>query len=107
MSDPHALEALVVVPLDSSPIPVTVVHAEACHYCDEAERELAALAEQFALAVRVVPLDSVEGRGLVDLHRPAMNPLVLVDGAYFSSGRLPRKKLTRLLTAGASAPVGR
>jgi hypothetical protein len=26
-----------------------------------------------------------------------MFPLVLVDGAFFSSGRLPRKKLARLL----------
>ena len=101
-SDRRAQEVLV-VQLDTSPIPVTVVHAEACHLCDEAERELAGLAEQFALAVRVVPLDSPEGRGLVDLHRPAMNPLVLVDGAYFSSGRLPRKKLARLLAARASA----
>jgi len=102
VSDRRAQEVLV-VQLDTSPIPVTVVHAEACHFCDEAERELAGLAEQFPLAVRVVPLDSTEGRSLVDLHRPAMNPLVLVDGAYFSSGRLPRKKLTRLLVARASA----
>jgi len=28
-----------------------------------------------------------------------MNPLVLVDGAYFSSGRLPRKKLVKLIGA--------
>jgi len=33
----------------------------------------------------------------VAVHRPAMNPLVLVDGAFFSSGRLPRKKLITLL----------
>ena len=26
-----------------------------------------------------------------------MNPLVLVDGQFFSSGRLPRKKLIKLL----------
>ena len=95
------------VPLDTSPVLVTLVHAEACHFCDEAARELTVLAEQFPLAVQVVPLDSAVGRRLVDLHRPAMNPLVLVDGAYFSSGRLPRKKLTRLLAARASVPVGR
>lgn len=94
-----------VVQLDTSPISVTVVHAEACHFCDEAERELTSLAKQFPLAVRLVPIDSVEGRSLVDLHRPAMNPLVLVDGAYFSSGRLPRKKLARLLDASAPAPA--
>jgi hypothetical protein len=32
-----------------------------------------------------------------------MNPLILVDGDFFSSGRLPRKKLTRLLEARAAA----
>ncbi|MGV8964686.1 MAG: hypothetical protein ACOH2F_00280 [Cellulomonas sp.] len=26
-----------------------------------------------------------------------MNPLVLIDGRFFSAGRLPRKKLTALL----------
>lgn len=88
-----------------SPTTVTVVHAEACHFCDDAEQALARLAEEFPLAVRVVEIDSLEGRQLVDVHRPAMNPLVLLDGAYFSSGRLPRKKLTRLLEARNSAPV--
>jgi hypothetical protein len=82
---------------------VTLVHAEACHFCDDAVEELARLAECFALDVEVVELDSIEGRRLVDIHRPAMNPLVLVDGAFFSSGRLPRKKLTRLLEARAAA----
>lgn len=95
------------VPLDTSPVLVTLVHAEACHFCDEAARELTVLAERFPLTVQVVSLDSAEGRSLVDLHRPAMNPLVLVDGAYFSSGRLPRKKLTRLLAGRTSVPVGR
>jgi len=84
---------------------VTVVHAEACHFCDDAEQALALLAEEFPLEVTVIEVDSAEGRRLVDVHRPAMNPLVLVDGAYFSSGRLPRKKLTRLLEARNSAPA--
>jgi len=88
-----------------SPTAVTVVHAEACHFCDDAEQALARLAEEFPLEVTVIEVDSAEGRRLVDVHRPAMNPLVLVDGAYFSSGRLPRKKLTRLLEARNSAPA--
>jgi thiol-disulfide isomerase/thioredoxin len=82
---------------------VTVVHAEACHFCDDAEQALALLAEEFPLEVTVIEVGSAEGRRLVAVHRPAMNPLVLVDGAYFSAGRLPRKKLTRLLEARDSA----
>jgi hypothetical protein len=49
------------------------------------------------LTVRVVALESDEGLLLTAKHRPAMNPLVLIDGRFFSAGRLPRKKLTALL----------
>ncbi len=84
---------------------VTVVHAPACHFCADAEAGLVELAARFALDVRVVGIESPEGLRLVAVHRPAMNPLVLVDGEYFSSGRLPRKKLARLLERrGVGAP---
>ena len=82
-----------------SPLAVTVVHAPACHFCEDAESELANLAQRFAIEVRRVEVDSAEGRALVAHHRPAMNPLVLLDGAFFSTGRLPRKKLIKLLEA--------
>ncbi|WHP16620.1 glutaredoxin family protein [Cellulomonas sp. ES6] len=76
---------------------ITVVQAPACHFCDDAKHALAALAEQTPLLVRVVDIDSDAGRALVAEHRPAMNPLVLLDGRYFSSGRLPRRKLAKAL----------
>ncbi|MCK6210318.1 glutaredoxin family protein [Georgenia sp. EYE_87] len=79
---------------------VTVVHAPACHLCDDAERALSTLAERFRLAVCTVDVDSAEGRELLAVHRPAMYPLVLVGGSFFSSGRLPRRKLEKLLTSG-------
>ena len=78
-------------------VDITVVHAPACHFCDDAEQVLSVLAQRFPLAVRVVALESDEGLLLTAKHRPAMNPLVLVDGRFFSAGRLPRKKLTALL----------
>lgn len=78
-------------------IPVTVVHSPACHFCDDAEQALAALGRDYPIDVTVVPVESASGAALVVRHRPAMNPLVLVDGEFFSSGRLPRKKLVRLL----------
>lgn len=84
---------------DPPTVHVTVVHAPACHFCDDAVEALAVLTETWPLVVRVVELESIEGAQLVAQHRPAMNPLVLVDGAYFSSGRLPRKKLVKLLAA--------
>ena len=81
----------------ASAIDITVVHTPACHLCDEAEQALTVLAARYPLRVRVVELESSEGVRLTQQHRPAMNPLVVVDGRFFSAGRLPRKKLTALL----------
>lgn len=81
----------------SSRVDVTVVHAPACHFCDDAVQALSLLAERFPLSVSMIALESDEGLRLTAKHRPAMNPLVLVDNRFFSAGRLPRKKLTALL----------
>ena len=80
------------------PIVITVVHAPACHLCDDAENLLAGLAEKFPrIAVERIDVDSAAGRRLIAEHRPAMNPLVLIDGEFFSSGRLSRGRLRTLL----------
>ena len=76
---------------------VTLVHSPACHFCDDAEAALDLFRREYPLEVTVVSIDSAVGAALVAVHRPAMNPLVLVDGQFFSSGRLPRKKLIKLL----------
>ncbi|WP_341359304.1 glutaredoxin [Georgenia sp. M64] len=79
-------------------VPVlTVVHAPACHLCDDAVEALREIAAVQPLRVEVVELESPEGRRLAAEHRPAMNPLVLLDGARFSAGRLPRRKLLKAL----------
>ncbi|WP_043497094.1 glutaredoxin [Georgenia sp. SUBG003] len=91
--------------VDRERIPVVVVTAPACHFCDDAERVLAERADPLGLQVRLVPIDSVEGARLVTEHRPALSPLVLVDGAFFSSGRLPRRKLEKLVAARRAAAV--
>lgn len=80
------------------PIPtITLVHAPGCHYCADARDVLAELEREFTLRVDLVEAGSDTGRELVGAHRPAMFPLVLVDGARFSEGRLPRRKLCALL----------
>lgn len=91
---------------EHSTVVVTLVHSTACHFCDDAASALEALAAIHPLDIHTVALDSPEGVDLVARHRPAMNPLVLIDGEYFSSGRLPRKKLVKLLDQRASAVVG-
>ena len=87
---------------------ITVVPSPACHFCDEADRTLAELARDHTFSLDVVPFDTPEGRRLVAEHRPALSPLVLVDGRFFSSGRLPRRKLERLLAVrdAPAAPDG-
>ncbi|PFG44872.1 hypothetical protein ATJ97_0294 [Georgenia soli] len=89
--------------VDKGKIPVVVVTAPACHFCEDAERVLAQRVDTLGLEVRIVELESEEGIQLVAEHRPALSPLVLVDGAFFSSGRLPRRKLEKLVAARRTA----
>jgi glutaredoxin len=85
-------------PTIPTPTSVTVVQSPACHFCDDAEAALDELAAAFPLAVTRVDAADPRGQALVREHRAPMYPLVLVDGAFFSFGRLPRKKLRTLLT---------
>ncbi len=77
----------------TSALTATVVTANACHLCHDAIDVLMKNAIRYRIDVREVPSDCDEGRELIAAHRPAMSPLVLIDGEYFSAGRLPRKKL--------------
>ncbi|QLQ15545.1 MAG: glutaredoxin [Micropruina sp.] len=85
-------------PLPEPGLPVTLVTAAGCHYCDDAQATLNGLVRAGAtLALETVDATSERGRALLTTHRPPMSPLVLVDGYYFSAGRLPRRKLEALL----------
>ena len=79
------------------PVVVTLVEAPACHLCEDARSALAALARSYPMTVHVMSIGDKSGRALMDHHRAPMSPLVLLDGQYFSSGRLPRRKLERRL----------
>ena len=76
---------------------VTLVEAPACHLCEDAKSALTVLAQSYPMTVHVVPIGEEPGRTLMQHHRAPMSPLVLLDGQYFSSGRLPRRKLERRL----------
>jgi glutaredoxin len=88
------------------PIPtITVVHTPACHFCADAQDALTGLAHEIPVRVELVEAGSAAGLALVGAYRPTMFPLVLVDGAFFSQGRLPRRKLRALLgSAQAASP---
>jgi glutaredoxin len=72
---------------------VTVVEAEACHFCADAQRVVTELSSTYPLHLLTVQAHTAAGRGLLATHRAALFPLVLLDGAFFSQGRLPRRKL--------------
>lgn len=74
-----------------------MVRSPACHLCEDAIEALDEMCARFPLGVRLVEIDSEEGRAIVARYRPALSPAVLIDGRLFSSGRLPRKKLLRAL----------
>ena len=78
---------------------ITVVHAPACHFCDDALQALTELAAAYPLTIELLDAADPRGQQLVAAHRAPMYPLVLTDGQFFSFGRLPRKKLRKLLEA--------
>jgi glutaredoxin len=84
---------------------VTVVRSSGCHYCEDAAAALAEIGARHPLRVEYLDTASAEGADLVAGHRAPMFPLVLVDGQFFSSGRLPRHKLISLLQARSTACV--
>lgn len=90
------------------PLTLTVVTAPGCHFCEDAQDAICLLAaEGFRVQLDSVDAQSDQGLRLISQHRPAMNPLVLVDGQYFSAGRLPQRKLRSLLTKlGAHPGIG-
>lgn len=85
---------------------ITLVTAPGCHFCADAATAVTELTEAgHPLALETVEATSARGLELIALHRPAMNPLVLVDDRYFSAGRLPRRKLKALLESRAAQGV--
>lgn len=79
------------------PVDVVVVTSLGCHLCTVALAELENLAADIPMLVRTVDIGSPEGADIVRAHRPPAPPVVLVDGKFFSFGRLPRRKLQKLL----------
>lgn len=81
-----------------SVLEVTLVHATACHLCDDAEAAIADLATRVPLRLAQLDAASESGRRLLAEHRAGMLPLLLIDGRFFSFGRVPRGALNRIET---------
>ena len=68
-----------------------------CHFCEQAKDILTRMRGEFELRLREVPLESDEGRDLALKSGAPFPPVVFVDGAPFSYGRLSERKLRKAL----------
>jgi len=82
---------------------ITLVTSPGCHFCEDAHVVLATLDRQGSIALTVIDAETPDGESLIGLHRPALFPLVLLEGDFFSAGRLPRRKLAATLGLAKSA----
>ena len=81
---------------------LTVVHTWACHFGADVQHVLAGLLPGARVTVDLVDATEPRGRALAQEHGVEQYPLVLVDGQFFSAGRLPRTELLSLLRARAA-----
>ncbi len=76
---------------------VVLLTKEDCHFCEQAKDVLARLRGEYELRVREVALESEEGRTLALEAAAPFPPVVLLNGATFSYGRLSERKLRKAL----------
>ncbi len=76
---------------------VVLLTKEDCHFCEQAKDVLARLRGEYDLRVREVALESKEGRSLALEAAAPFPPVVLLNGATFSYGRLSERKLRKAL----------
>ena len=65
------------------------------------------LAANFPVHVETLDVRSEAGKALMRAHQASMSPLVLLDGEFFSHGRLPRRKLAKVLGQRQAADAAR
>jgi glutaredoxin len=76
---------------------VTLLTQASCSFCEQAKETLAGLSQEHAFETEEISLDTEEGRALGERHGVVFAPGVLVDGEFFSFGRLSERKLRRTL----------
>ncbi len=76
---------------------IVLLTKEDCHFCEQAKDVLMRMRGEFELRLPEVPLESDEGRDLAPKSGAPFPPVVFVDGAPFSYGRLSERKLRKAL----------
>ncbi|HDH24926.1 MAG TPA: glutaredoxin [Actinobacteria bacterium] len=92
---------------DQQAIEIVFVTSPRCHFCRDASELLEDLGDPYALNVREVALESVEGVAIASRFRVPFPPVLLIDGNYFGHGRISRRKLTKALDAIVGAEVAK
>jgi glutaredoxin len=76
---------------------VTLLTQTSCAFCELAKETLARLSQEQDFETEEIGLETEEGRVLGERHGILFAPGILVDGAFFSFGRLSERKLRREL----------
>ena len=76
---------------------VTLLTQTSCTFCEQAKETLARLSQEQDFETQEVSLETEEGRALGERHGVLFAPGILVDGTFFSFGRLSERKLRREL----------
>lgn len=79
------------------PIAVSLLTQAGCHFCEQAKELLSRLAVEYPIAVSTIDLSSTEGQRPAEGGGFLFPPGIFIDGALFSYGRPPEKKLRREL----------
>jgi glutaredoxin len=85
---------------------LTVLTQTSCTFCDQAKETLGRLRQEHPFDIVEVSLDTDEGRTLGERHGVLFAPGILIDGAFFSFGRLSERKLRRELQRREKTPAG-
>ena len=74
-------------------IDITLLTQASCAFCDQTKEILSRLTTDYTLNVHEIRLDTDEGRKLAIQHAVMFAPGILIDGQFFSYGRLSERKL--------------
>ena len=86
------------VPAETSdPIDLLLVTSDACHFCEAAQKLIAALSDEYPIRLRAVDILSDEGHQLMRHNRVPFPPALLVEGDFHGYGRISERRLRRHL----------
>jgi glutaredoxin len=81
----------------SHPIQITLLSQSSCGFCDHAKEVLSRVGADYPLRITEIDLAGEEGQRLAARAGVLFAPGVLVDGEFFSFGRISERRLRRTL----------